>query len=559
VKDKGYFPTRAIFRDGRDGLLSWRVALLPYLGYDELYAQFRLNEPWNSRHNYELLAHIPSVYQSPERCDDHTNYLVPVDTNTAFGENRVVLLSSFEDGLENTAVVVEADDLAAVPWTAPREYKIDGHTPGKTLGSLRGDSFFVVWGNCQVGRISKNASPNDLTAMFTHESGEDFTAGRIDQPLFAKPSARRDGSMRAAAGDTAGERAVTSASGSDGQFDRGADAALASLAEKYRELSDEALVQGRQRDAIHWYYAAAIAGPPGGQWAERYRWVPALRRPTPCVRFGLGLDYAGPREKEVEQVALTAARHRPQNRGQAWKLVTGELGKQIVAALSSHGAENGNSAAGEKRLRNPTSQARASTKRQRLSSHRALVDRDVCFLSVAREAVLLEAARREAVDVLLVVDWRDSGHKWSAGLKLIDVLRGERLVNFQRLKSEEVTRRNPLAKDPLAETMHALNKFLDESLAMQPLPEQILPRHVARRLDSLAATNEENPLRALAEMRFYRERGLADDSQLMLAYQALLGQKRGRELMLGDAASRETLLDAWLPVPTPMIEDSVLD
>ncbi|MDG3007039.1 sigma-70 family RNA polymerase sigma factor [Paludisphaera mucosa] len=59
------FPPAAI--RGADGrpLLSWRVALLPYLEAGDLYNQFRLNEPWNSPHNGPLLARMPAVFDTP--------------------------------------------------------------------------------------------------------------------------------------------------------------------------------------------------------------------------------------------------------------------------------------------------------------------------------------------------------------------------------------------------------------------------------------------------------------------------------------------------------------
>jgi hypothetical protein len=52
---------------GPDGtpLLSWRVLVLPYLGQEELFAQFRLTEPWDSDHNVRLLDRMPSTYAPP--------------------------------------------------------------------------------------------------------------------------------------------------------------------------------------------------------------------------------------------------------------------------------------------------------------------------------------------------------------------------------------------------------------------------------------------------------------------------------------------------------------
>jgi RNA polymerase sigma factor (sigma-70 family) len=68
---EGRFPPAAIA--GKDGkpLLSWRVAILPYLAdYDgltreDLHKAFRLDEPWDSPHNKKLLERMPAVFASP--------------------------------------------------------------------------------------------------------------------------------------------------------------------------------------------------------------------------------------------------------------------------------------------------------------------------------------------------------------------------------------------------------------------------------------------------------------------------------------------------------------
>ncbi len=53
------------YSPGGKPLLSWRVHLLPYLGEDDLYQQFNLDEPWDSPNNIRLLNQMPKVYQSP--------------------------------------------------------------------------------------------------------------------------------------------------------------------------------------------------------------------------------------------------------------------------------------------------------------------------------------------------------------------------------------------------------------------------------------------------------------------------------------------------------------
>ena len=58
-------PPPAKTADGKP-LLSWRVLILPFLEDDDnLYAQFKLDEPWDSPHNIKLLTKMPEVYAHP--------------------------------------------------------------------------------------------------------------------------------------------------------------------------------------------------------------------------------------------------------------------------------------------------------------------------------------------------------------------------------------------------------------------------------------------------------------------------------------------------------------
>ena len=122
---KHVFPPARYGNIGRP-ILSWRVELLPHLGYQSLYSQFHLNEPWDSPHNKTLLSQIPTPYQSPERFDEKTNYLLPVASFTPFGCGpRGMSLGTVEDGPADTVAVVEVDDALAVPWTKPDDLRLE--------------------------------------------------------------------------------------------------------------------------------------------------------------------------------------------------------------------------------------------------------------------------------------------------------------------------------------------------------------------------------------------------------------------------------------------------
>jgi hypothetical protein len=55
------FPPAAIYSKDGKPLLSWRVAMLPYLHTSQgnLLKKFRLDEPWDSEHNRALIARMP--------------------------------------------------------------------------------------------------------------------------------------------------------------------------------------------------------------------------------------------------------------------------------------------------------------------------------------------------------------------------------------------------------------------------------------------------------------------------------------------------------------------
>jgi hypothetical protein len=122
--------------DGKP-LLSWRVVLLPYLEQDNLFRQFRFDEPWDSPHNLRLLPLIPKVYQrAGEKPDGRglTHYQVPVGKSLIFDEAypgaRTVPptlrlgrgLFQITDGTSNTIMVVTAKD--GVPWTKPEDFEV---------------------------------------------------------------------------------------------------------------------------------------------------------------------------------------------------------------------------------------------------------------------------------------------------------------------------------------------------------------------------------------------------------------------------------------------------
>jgi RNA polymerase sigma factor (sigma-70 family) len=172
----GSFPPAAIRKDGKP-LLSWRVALLPYLDQKALYEQFHLDEPWDSPHNKTLLERIPEVY-APVILKDvpkhSTYYQVFVGPGALFGGDDGPRLQSVRDGLAFTIMIVES--AKPVPWTKPEDLPFDNEKPQPELGGLFEDGFHVAFADGAVLFLSKNLNPNVIRAAITSNGGEILTS-----------------------------------------------------------------------------------------------------------------------------------------------------------------------------------------------------------------------------------------------------------------------------------------------------------------------------------------------------------------------------------------------
>lgn len=176
--EHGQLPDTYIKDEGGYPLLSWRVRLLPYMDEQELYEQFKLDEPWFSTHNRKLISQMPDVYQSPhlEKDEHKTPYLLPVADGTLFSRGKGVKLSEIIDGESNTIMVVEASDDQTVVWTKPEDLTIDLESPQEMVSSERGLCLTLMAdGSVQV--FGKSISTKILVALLTFAGQEDLTFG----------------------------------------------------------------------------------------------------------------------------------------------------------------------------------------------------------------------------------------------------------------------------------------------------------------------------------------------------------------------------------------------
>jgi hypothetical protein len=170
----GHFPTDIVSKDGKP-LLSWRVQILPYIEQENLYKQFRLDEPWDGEHNRKLISIIPKTLRSPRQAatlKDRTTYLAPLGKGLMWDEPKGLKISQITDGTSNTIALVEADDDRAVIWSKPEDITIDRQNPATGLLGHYVEGFHAAMADGSVRFIQKGMDPMKLWAMFTRAGGE---------------------------------------------------------------------------------------------------------------------------------------------------------------------------------------------------------------------------------------------------------------------------------------------------------------------------------------------------------------------------------------------------
>jgi hypothetical protein len=174
-----HFPPPAIYSKDGKPLLSWRVALLPYVEQEQLFGQFHLDEPWDSEHNKKLLALMPKLYAAPPGREPkepyHTYLQVFVGKEAAFKADPSARMSfaDFKDGTSNTLLIVEAGE--PVPWTKPADLAFDLEGPLPKLEGPFKDGFNAVFADGGVSFLRRSLKEETLRALITPAGGELLT------------------------------------------------------------------------------------------------------------------------------------------------------------------------------------------------------------------------------------------------------------------------------------------------------------------------------------------------------------------------------------------------
>jgi len=165
-------------------LLSWRVHILPFVEENQLYDQFRMDEPWDSEHNRALLKKMPDCYRLAEGPAESGKTTVlaigglkgviqkPKAGNNGRKSLGGIGFGSIHDGSSNTIMLLEVGEELAVEWSKPTEFAPDEATIKKLLGRKTG--FALTLADGSAWEFPAGFPIETFKAMMTIRGGENL-------------------------------------------------------------------------------------------------------------------------------------------------------------------------------------------------------------------------------------------------------------------------------------------------------------------------------------------------------------------------------------------------
>jgi prepilin-type processing-associated H-X9-DG protein len=193
-------PSRVTDADGMP-MHSWRVLILPYLGYEDLYKQYDFSQPWDGASNRKIVAYRPDSYECPTAyiftphltTGNTTNYLAVTGPGSAWSM-REVMGEHISDACAEKILVVETAD-SGIDWSQPGDVSLaeavagfcnprGPKMPPPRIGFSHPVGVHALFADGSVRCIPCAIPPSTLKALLVSDGGQRIDANSLGLPAL---------------------------------------------------------------------------------------------------------------------------------------------------------------------------------------------------------------------------------------------------------------------------------------------------------------------------------------------------------------------------------------
>jgi hypothetical protein len=175
---RGNWPPAFVADQSGRPLHSWRVLILPYLGYQNIYDAYHFDEPWDGPNNRKLHGLMLEVFRCPSEGGNSsdTSYVAIVGPQTAW-PGPTSAPNTFPDGEGRTLLVVETRD-SDIHWMEPRDITVEqlvgrvNPQTGSGSSSSHPGTVWVSFADHCCRELPKRLTSEQLRALLTIDGGE---------------------------------------------------------------------------------------------------------------------------------------------------------------------------------------------------------------------------------------------------------------------------------------------------------------------------------------------------------------------------------------------------
>lgn len=176
----GSLPPAYIADDQGRPMHSWRVLILPEMGYNSLYRRYSFSEPWNGPNNRLLLDEMPEDYRCLNERNEGastTNYVAVIGKDTMWPGSTPLKFSDCRDAHGGTILLLAIPG-ARINWMEPRDVSYDevlaqserDTSPNDRWGGAHGR--LAGYCGCDRGDLPEDAPRELMIRLLTRDGGE---------------------------------------------------------------------------------------------------------------------------------------------------------------------------------------------------------------------------------------------------------------------------------------------------------------------------------------------------------------------------------------------------